>query len=301
MPDYSALFTAFNLAANERITSKDEPNSIDPVDVGGTFTDFSDLLLPIVNTINGFNILDGVVPPTDSDGEINDEYFEFGSQLKVYKKSNLSSPLWALKASGDLGVNILDGNINVQATVEAYEVTASSGQWGIDNTIYTKVSPDTYTVPTPDLNFGRIDGLFGDKFNAVNYVSGVASSTPAQPATPADSVLIGYVFVPPSVPGDLPYILGSNAPTPLTLTTTGTTGVATLLGNVLNIPDYSAGSISVTIDVSSTPYSKSTLNAAYPSAKKGAIVIQDGANATYIKKDNSSTGEWSTWPSVQLT
>jgi len=57
----------------------------------------------------------------------------------------------------------------------------------------------------------------------------------------------------------------------------------------------------IAIDLTATPYTKSTINVAYPSAKKRFIVIQDGANQTYIKKDNSPTGNWSTFPTVQLT
>lgn len=212
MPDYSALFTAFNLAANERITSKDEPNSIDPVDVGGTFTDFSDLLLPIVNTINAFNILSGTIPPTDAVGEDNDEYFEFGTQLKIYKRSNASSPYWELKASGDLGITIRDGNINVQVSVNEDDVTASSGQWGLNNTVYEKITQTSFTVPTADLNFGRIDLVSGDTSNNINYTTGVAASTPSEPAVPANNVRINFIYVPSSSSGDLPYILDSNQP-----------------------------------------------------------------------------------------
>lgn len=54
-------------------------------------------------------------------------------------------------------------------------------------------------------------------------------------------------------------------------------------------------------DSTSTPYTKSTLNAAYPSAKINQVVVCDNAGATYIKKDNSPTGNWSTFPTVELT
>lgn len=63
----------------------------------------------------------------------------------------------------------------------------------------------------------------------------------------------------------------------------------------------SGSGITVIIDATSTPYTKSSLNAEYPDALKGDIVIQDDANQIYIKKDNSPTGNWSTFPSVQLT
>lgn len=55
------------------------------------------------------------------------------------------------------------------------------------------------------------------------------------------------------------------------------------------------------LDATATPYTKSTINAAYPNAKKGYMVIADNAGATYVKKDNSPTGNWSTFPTVELT
>jgi len=211
MPDYTSLFNAFNVAANARITEKDTPNSIDPVDVGGTFTDFSDLLLPIVNTINKFNTLSGNIPPTDAQGIENDEYFEFGTQLKIYRRTNPSSPFWVLKASGDLGVNIVDGNISLQSSVNEDVLTVSSGNWGIDNTIYDKTVQDQYTVPAPDLNFNRIDGVFAKNDGTVEYVTGLASSTPAEPAAPANSVKVNFIYVPSGSSGNPPYILDSNS------------------------------------------------------------------------------------------
>ncbi len=57
----------------------------------------------------------------------------------------------------------------------------------------------------------------------------------------------------------------------------------------------------VTIDSSNTPYTKTSINTAYPSARRGDTVVQDAANTTYIKKDDSPTGNWSTFPTIQLT
>lgn len=54
------------------------------------------------------------------------------------------------------------------------------------------------------------------------------------------------------------------------------------------------------IDATSTPYTKTTINIAYPTANIGTIVVQDLAGLTYIKKDNSSTGNWSKIASSQL-
>lgn len=54
------------------------------------------------------------------------------------------------------------------------------------------------------------------------------------------------------------------------------------------------------IDATSTPYTKSTINTAYPNAKRGFRVIQDSGGFTYTKKDDNSTGEWSKTASSQL-
>ncbi|HMI03738.1 MAG TPA: hypothetical protein VK541_14740 [Pedobacter sp.] len=57
----------------------------------------------------------------------------------------------------------------------------------------------------------------------------------------------------------------------------------------------------VAISVVGIPYTKATINAAFPTAKKGFIVINNTTGYSYIKNDNSASGEWSTFPSVQLT
>lgn len=54
------------------------------------------------------------------------------------------------------------------------------------------------------------------------------------------------------------------------------------------------------VDTTSVAYTKTTINIAYPMAKVGTTVIQDLAGLTYIKKDNSSTGNWSFLTSSQL-
>jgi len=212
MGNYNAAFTALKASINTRVTTKNTINSIDPVDVGGSMTDVLDLLLPIANLVNAFGILSGTIPPTDAVGTADAMYFEFGTQLKVWKRENVSSPFWALKASGDLGINVIDGNINVQVSVNEDEVTASVGQWAKDNVIYEKTTQTVFTVPTADLNFDRIDLVSGDIESEINYTEGVASSTPANPAIPSENVRINFVYVPSTSSGDLPYILDSNAP-----------------------------------------------------------------------------------------
>lgn len=212
MANYTAAFTALKAFIDINITTKNTPNSIDPVDVGEALKAILDLLLPIANLVNAFGIEYGTIPPTDAVGAADALYFEFGTKLKVWKRENVSSPFWQLKASGDLGVNLIEGNISLQSSVNEDVVTVSSGNWVIDNTIYDKITQDEYTVPTPDLNFNRIDGVFAKNDGTVEYVTGIASSSPAEPATPSNSVKVSYVYVPSSSSGNLPYILDSNSP-----------------------------------------------------------------------------------------
>ena len=212
MADYTALIQALNVSINQRITQKTTVDSIDPVDIGGSITDFSDLLLPILNTINNFDILTGIIPPDDAtDGQDDDEYLEFGTQFKVYKKT---SGTWILKATGNIGVTIQDGNINLQSSVNGNIVRISPGQWGIDNVIYAKGTQTEFPTPAAHPTFDRIDAVFADNIGGgtINYVTGTASLSPSEPATPANNVLVAYVYIPSTASGNLPYIADSNVP-----------------------------------------------------------------------------------------
>lgn len=72
------------------------------------------------------------------------------------------------------------------------------------------------------------------------------------------------------------------------------------VGDIIEIANQSDLQALSIIDTTSTPYSKSTINSQYPTAKKGTIVVQDEGGKTYIKKDNSSTGNWSVFSTSQL-
>lgn len=209
MANYTQLITAFNTSVNQRITSKNTTDSIDPVDVGGSITDFANILLPILNTINNFDILKGNGQPTNGQGTDGDIYIQDGSTLAFWKKVNGA---WVNKATIDLGINFPDGNVSLQARIREQVVTVSSGTWFIDNVQYAKSVQTQFTVPVADANFDRIDAIFANKSNNVNYVSGTASANPdlTQPVTPADQILVSYIYVPKSSSNQLPYIADSN-------------------------------------------------------------------------------------------
>lgn len=83
--------------------------------------------------------------------------------------------------------------------------------------------------------------------------------------------------------------------------TTGIGWICVTAGDATTAVWKEVSGSSVIIDATTTAYTKATINAAYPTAKKDTIVIQDGANQTYIKKDDLSTGNWSVFPTIQLT
>jgi len=194
---------------NTSVTTQTTPDSIRPTDVGGVTNFLLDSLLPILNQINAFNISGGSANP--SGGNDGDIYIQDGLQLVFWKNVD---GVWVSKYSVNLGINIVDGNINVQSSVNGIVVTSSAGQWGIDNVIYQTATQTQFTVPTQDANFGRIDAVFANKSNTLTYVAGTASSNPdnTKPATPNDQVIITYIIVPSLASGNLPYISDSNTP-----------------------------------------------------------------------------------------
>jgi len=209
MANYTQLLTAFKTSVNQRITSKNTTDSIDPVDVGGSITNFADTILDALNSINDFNILGGTSAPTQGLGNEDDVYIQYGSNLVFWKKDNNA---WVSKVNATLGINIPDGNLNLQYRISGMVVTVSSGVWYIDNVQYQKAVQTQFTVPNADLNFDRIDAVFADKLNSIHYVSGAASANPdtTKPTTPDDEIIVTYIYVPKSSSNQLPYIADSN-------------------------------------------------------------------------------------------
>jgi len=210
MPNYSQLFDAAKLSINQRVTAKNTPESIDPVDVGTSITDILTTLLPIVNKINEFDILGGSANPLNNLGSDGDIYIQDGATLAFWKKTSGS---WVLKRTVNLGINIVDGNINLQTRIAEMVVTVSAGQWGINNFIYQKAVQTQFTVPIADINLDRIDAIFADTANSITYAFGTASANPdsTKPTTPNDNIIVSYIYVPNSSSGALPYIADGNS------------------------------------------------------------------------------------------
>lgn len=209
MANYTGLITGLVTSVKQRITTKNTTDSIDPVDVGGSITDLAETLLPVLNSINEFNILGGASSPTQGLGNEDDVYIQYGTSLVFWKKDNNA---WASKVTANLGINIPDGNLNLQYRIAGMVVTVSSGIWYIDNTQYQKAVQTQFTVPVADLNLDRIDAIFADKNSEIHYVAGTESANPdnTKPVTPNDEIIVTYIYIPKSSSNQLPYIADSN-------------------------------------------------------------------------------------------
>lgn len=203
------LIAAYVILANQLVGSKVATDSIDPTDVAALGIELAELLLPILNTINDFAITGGTLPPDNGNGVDLDLYIQGGATLNFWRKRNGA---WIQVASVPLGIQIVDGNITLRASVNDMIVTVSAGTWGINNIIYSKATQTQLTLTAADLNFNRIDTIVADNTSSIYLLDGIASSNPNPAALPANSIVVDYVYVPASSSGDLPYISDSNSP-----------------------------------------------------------------------------------------
>lgn len=206
--EYGQLLDAYKALVNQLIGSKVAEDSISPTDVAQAHIQLADLLEPILNTINDFAITGGTLPPLDASGQDLDLYIQGGTSLIFWRKRN---GVWVMEADVELGIQIIDGNITLQASIDGQIVTVSAGSWGINNIVYSKATQTQLNVSNADLNFNRIDAVIADTTESISIITGVASSNPVTPAIPANTIVVSYVYVPASSTGDLPYIADSNA------------------------------------------------------------------------------------------
>lgn len=205
--DYTPIIQAYIALVNQLVGSKVAENSIDPTDVASIGIELAELLSPILNTINDFAITGGTLPPDDVNGSDLDLYIQGGTSIIFWRKRN---GIWVQEAEVPLGIQIVDGNISLQASVNEQIVTVSAGSWGINNIVYSKATQTQMTLTAADLNFNRIDTIVADTTGAIYLLDGVASSNPNPTVLPTNSIVVDYVFIPASSSGDLPYIADSN-------------------------------------------------------------------------------------------
>ena len=132
-------------------------------------------------------------------------------QLGAYIGAGGGGAAGVTSLNAKVGAITLVGGTNITLGTVGNTITINSGAGGGVTNLTTGVGGDallaTVTNPTTTPNIA-----FGWQGNSTQYINGT---------------------------GDLRLL--NTIPTNITLTTTGTTGVATLTGNVLNIPNYSSG------------------------------------------------------------
>ena len=85
--------------------------------------------------------------------------------------------------------------LSIQASPNALTIDYVDGTYQIGISQYSITPAGFLAVNAGDLLFPRIDIVYVDTLNAINYLVGTASANPVIPATPANTLLIGIVYV----------------------------------------------------------------------------------------------------------
>lgn len=199
---------AYKVTVVNDITSKTLINTISPENVGDADTDLADLIKPWLELIEaGGGDIEGETYAPTTEGANTDVWYRIsGGQFYVYRKE---SGTWVAKVNLTLGYVLPDGPISIRASITGFDVTVTSGSWVYSNVVYNKATQTFITLNAADLNFARYDLIYADTSGAVSYLAGTAASTPAFPATPANSIVIDYAIVPSSSSGNNPYLFSS--------------------------------------------------------------------------------------------
>lgn len=217
---------AYKVQVVTDVTSKTMINTISPENVGDMGTDLADLILPWLEIVEaGGGAIWGETYAPTTEGENGDWWFRIsGGQFFVYRKE---AGTWNAYVNLSIGIVFPDGPlINLRVNVNGFDVIVTAGGWVIDNVIYQKLTETNFTVPAADLNFYRYDLIYADINSDILYLEGVAASTPNFPATPADSIVVDYIIVPPSSSGQSPYsFYGGGMSTPDSFLISGTSDV----------------------------------------------------------------------------
>lgn len=206
--NFDQIKQALNLQIQQVITGKTEQNSIDPTDVGSMMTSIVDAITPFLNHVINFTA--SGLAPISSFGTDDDVHFQIGTSFTVWQKV---AGAWIQKGNVAFGITVPNGNGTVQSSVNGMLVTSSSGVWWINNSQYAKATQTQFTIPAQHPTLPRIDAVFGNNIGTgqLTYQQGTAADTPLEPSTPADNVMITYIYVPSVASGQSPYIANTNS------------------------------------------------------------------------------------------
>lgn len=110
--------------------------------------------------------------------------------------------------------------------------------WLLNGIYNTNIVDNVFNLVLAETGKTRIDIFVANNSNGFTHIQGDESdSTPKAPLVPINSLFATFVTVTDSSSSTPP----STGAVDFTLTTTGTSGEATLIGSVLNIPNYEGG------------------------------------------------------------
>jgi len=202
----SSALNSYRTVVNADVSTQILPNSVDPATAGAIGTDLADTIEPFLEAINNNGLLGGAGLPSDLDGEDLDLYYRnVVNAIEIYRKVDGS---WTPQISIPIGISIPDGVLtSLRTTIAGFLVTVAAGSWAISNVIYQKLTQTQFTLTDADLNYTRFDLIYANEDGEILKQDGIASISPAYPATPANCIVVDYAIVSASSSGNAPYLL----------------------------------------------------------------------------------------------
>ena len=208
-------------------------------------------------------------------GNIQDDTSSIGTAGQVLSKTSSGIRWITNPASYTAGLNdvLLVGNtatndINLNGIVYANQYNFLDSAYSVYGSIY--LDSEEFILKTNST----------DTLARITYGSTQLSGLGYSAELSYTGLTANRVYTLPNASGTI--ALTSDIPTPISLTTTGTSGPSTLIANTLNIPDYSAG-ISGTI-----PHTTASGTDTYTATVSGVTSYSDG-NAYLVRFTNGNT------------
>lgn len=203
MTGYQPVLTNYIQGVNNDVVGKIDVNSVDTADVGNVGINLGNILTPFIGAINNFVFYTGTANPDSTLGIENDVYAQTngGTSLVLWRKNTTS---WVVQSTIPLGISYQDGiiiGLRTQIDLDTRSVSVSSGNWAINNIIYSKGTPTFITYNVPETGSNRIDTIYANTSNQILYLAGAPSATPVKPTLPADTIEVDSIYVPASGTG----------------------------------------------------------------------------------------------------
>ena len=218
--------------AGDMLKSTYDANNNGTVDLATTVTTNANLTGPVTSTGNATAIASGVITNAMlanpavanlSGTNTGDQINITGNAATVTTNANLTGPVTSVGNATSIGAaaitNAMLGTINTAGKVNGGAITTGT------------IGGNTVINTTGTINSGAITAtsFTGDGSGLTNLPAGVESD-------PTVKVILGIVKSNGTT--ITAALAGTDYQSPITLSTTGTSGAATLVGNTLNVPNY---------------------------------------------------------------